>query len=237
MPIQSMMSATPQLQLETLFVLNDRGRIVSTREPQPSPGPAFMLIRGTTSLAWAVRADVADAVADEISEAVRQEPFSYQEPPVYADRYQALLPRRVHWGPAFEFPEVTDDFPDAVSIADEALLQQHFAGWVAGEIEAGRSPVMAVSVEGSPVSVCCCARRSALAAEAGLETALPFRGRGYAPRAAAAWGAVVLASGRIPLYSTAWDNLPSLAVARKMGLQIYATDWSIEETQSTVGHS
>ncbi len=227
----NMLSATPQLQLETLFVLNDRGRIVSTREPQPSPGPAFILIRAAASLAWAVRDDVADAVAAELGDSARQEPLSlYREPPVYARRYKALLPGRVHWGPAFEFPESTENFLDVVNVCDEAPLQQHFSGWVAGEIEAGRSPVVAVPVEGHPVSVCFCARQSAVAAEAGLETAPAFRGRGYAPRATAAWGAAVLASGRVPLYSTAWDNLSSLAVARKMGLRIYATDWSIEGT-------
>ena len=206
------LSATPQLQLETLFVLNKQGRIVSTREPQPSPGPAFMLIRGAASLAWAVRADVTDAVVDEVGEAVRQEPFSaYQEPPVYARRYQALLPGRVRWGPAFEFPELTDNFPGVVSVHDEAPLQRHFSGWVAGH----------------PVSVCGCSRRSAVAAEAGLETAPAFRGRGYAPRVTAAWAVAVRALGRVPLYSTEWNNLSSLAVAHKVGLKIYATDWSI----------
>ncbi len=213
-----MLSATPQLQLETLFVLDDRGRIVSTREPQPRPGPAFMFIRGAESLAWAVRADISDAISDELGSLARQEPVSPErEPPVYAGRYQALLSGHVHWGPAFDFPEPTDSFLGVVSIRDEALLQQHFSGWVAGEIEAGRSPVMAVSVEGYPVSVCCCARRSAVAAEVALETAPAFRGRGYAPRVTAAWAAAVRASARIPLYSTGWDNLSSLAVARKSG--------------------
>jgi hypothetical protein len=32
----------------------------------------------------------------------------------------------------------------------------------------------------------------------------------------------------MPLYSTSWANAPSLAVARKLGLRAYATNWSIE---------
>jgi hypothetical protein len=32
----------------------------------------------------------------------------------------------------------------------------------------------------------------------------------------------------MPLYSTAWDNQSSLAVARKLGLRTYATNWSID---------
>lgn len=225
-----MSSATPQLQLETLFVLDDRGRIMSTREPRHSPGPAFMLIRGATELAWAVRADLADDVADELDGLAQQEPAlaEWEQPPLHARSYQAALQGRVSWGPAFEFPEATDMAIGVVGIDDEALLQQHFSGWVAGEIEAGASPVMAVFVDGHPVSVCCCARRSTVAAEAGLETALAFRGRGYAPSVTSAWAIAVRESGRIPLYSTDWDNKSSLAVARKLGLRTYATNWSID---------
>jgi hypothetical protein len=223
-------SATPRLQLETLFVLNDRGRIVSTREPRPSLGPAFMLIRGMTQLAWAIRVDVVDEVADELNDLARQELASpeWRRPPVHARRYQALLDGRVECGPAFEFPEPIDGLDGVASINDEALLQRHFSGWVAGEIEAGASPMMAVIEDGHPVSVCFCARRSAVAAEAGLETATPFRGRGFAPRVTSAWANAVRASERTPLYSTSWANASSLAVARRLALKTYATDWSIE---------
>jgi len=53
---------------------------------------------------------------------------------------------------------------------------------------------------------CFCARRSDAAAEAGLETAEAFRGRGFGPRVTAAWAWAIRATGRIPLYSTAWTN-------------------------------
>lgn len=223
------MLATPQLQLETLFVLDHQERILSTRAMQSSPGPAFILIRGATSLAWAVRADVPRAVAGELDDLARQElPSLLREPPLHARHYQDLLRGRVRWGPAFEFPEVADTPAGVISIHDEALLQRHFSGWIAGEIEASSSPMMAVSVEGYPVSVCFCARRSAAAAEAGLETAAAFRGRGYGPRVTTAWAEAVRESGRMPLYSTDWANTASLAVAQKLGLRTYATDWSIE---------
>ncbi len=224
-----MVSATPQLQLETLFVLSERGRIISTRQPRPSPGPAFMLTRGSTEVAWAVRDDIADDIADELGDLARQEPlsFEWERPPIHAERYRAALRGRVAWGPAFEFPEPVARPGGVVSLHDEALLQRHFSGWGAGEIERGASPVMAVLVDGHAVSVCCCARRSIVAAEAGLETAPAFRGRGYAARVTSAWAAAVRASGRTPLYSTAWTNESSLSVARKLGLRTYATNWSI----------
>jgi GNAT acetyltransferase len=211
-------------------VLSDRGRILSTREPRPSPGPAFMLIRGATRCAWAVRSDVADDVAEELDGLARQEAPSreWDRPPIHARRYRAALRGRVAWGPAYEFPGSVATPGGVAEVRDEALLQRHFSGWVAGEIEAGAAPVLAASVDGRPVSVCCCARRSAVAAEAGLETAAAFRGRGLAPTVASAWAAAVRASGRTPLDSTSWGNVSSLAVARKLGLEIYATDWSID---------
>ena len=81
--------------------------------------------------------------------------------------------------------------------------------------------------DGHAVSVCFCARKSNVAAEAGLETAIEFRGRGLAPRVVSAWALAVRETGRIPLYSTSWSNDASLAVARKLGLMAYASSWSI----------
>jgi hypothetical protein len=155
-------------------------------------------------------------------------PPDWEPPPLHARRYQALIEGRVECGPALEFPKRTDGPLGVAGIHDEALLQRHFSGWVPGEIEAGAALVLAVLAGGHPVSVCLCARRSAVAAEAGLEIARAFRGRGLAGRVASAWASAVRASGRTPLYSTSWTNASSRAVARKLGLKTYATDWSID---------
>ena len=216
-------------QLETLFIRDAAGRIISTREPQPKSGPVFILIRSATECAWAIHTDISTAVADELNRLAREElPISnFHEVPLHADRYTSLLGGKVRSGPAFTFPQTITQPPDTVLIEDEQLLARHFTGWVPGEIRAGRAPVMAVIQHGFPVSVCLCARRSKVAAEAGVETAPAFRGRGYGARVTAAWALAVRASHRIPLYSTDWSNVPSLALARKLGLEIYAADWSI----------
>ena len=102
-------------------------------------------------------------------------------------------------GPAFEFPDAVAQPAGIVVVEDEQLLQRNFRGWVAGEIAAGRAPVMAVFKDEYPVSICFCARSSDRAAEAGVETAEAFRGCGLAPRVTAAWSLAIRASGRIPL--------------------------------------
>jgi predicted GNAT family acetyltransferase len=112
-------------------------------------------------------------------------------------------------------------------VEDEQLLNRNFSGWVPGEIEAGRAPVMAIIENGAPVSICFCARRSDTAAEAGVATAEAYRGRGYASRVTAAWALAVRKSGRVPLYSTTWSNKASLAVARKLKLSMYANSWAL----------
>ena len=118
---------------------------------------------------------------------------------------------------------------DIVVVENEQLLHQNFRGWVAGEIATGRAPVMAVFKDEFPVSICFCARSSDIATEAGVETAEAFRGRGFAPRVTTAWALAIPASGRIPLYSTSWTNSASLAVARTLGLMVYASSWSLSD--------
>ncbi len=221
--------STPDLQLRTLFVLNADARIISTREPGPFPPPAFALIRSTTACAWALHANVPEALAREVARLAGEEPpaADLRDAPVHAARYTSLLGGRVDSGPAFTFPDAMTPPTDVVVIEEERLLERHFRGWLPGEIAAGRSPVLAVVEEGHPVSVCFCARRSDLAGEAGLETAEAYRGRGFAARVTAAWALAIRASGRVPLYSTSWGNHASLAVARKLGLVAYASDWKV----------
>jgi hypothetical protein len=227
---------TPDIQLRTMFVLDDRGRIKSTREPEPTPGPLFTLIRSLSSRAWAVRADLSEALAAELDRLAGEErPLHdlHQDTPLHASRYLFLVGGRISAGPALIFPDEITHPADVTTVDDLHLLERNFRGWTASEIP-GRSPILAVIDDGYPVSICFCARISEFAAEAGVETAAAYRGCGLASRVTAAWALAIRARGRIPLYSTSWKNAASLAVARKLGLVQYATDWSlIEEWTST----
>ena len=204
------------------------GRISGTRSPEPRLVPRFRLVRGKESCAWAVRVDVTQNIADELDGLAREEPpvSDFRDAPVYAERYMSLLGGKVDSGPAFTFPEEIARPSGTVFIEDIESLDHHFTGWTASEIPY-RTPIVAFVKEGYAVSACFCAWRSDAAAEAGLETAAVFRGRGLGSRVAAGWALAIRASGRVPLYSTSWSNDASLAVARKLVLVAYASKWSI----------
>lgn len=220
--------STPALHLATLYETDAAGRLTTTREPAHKPAPTFVLVRSATATAWGIRADVPDALAEELTALARDErPVAdLHALPMHVDRYRALGTTE-HFGPAFECPDSIAAAGDIAIVEDERELDVNFRGWVPGEIAAGCGPVMAIVVDGHPVSICFCARRSDVAAEAGVETAPAYRGRGYAGRVTVAWALAMRASGRVPLYSTSWTNTASLAVARKLGLVAYANTWSI----------
>lgn len=167
-------------------------------------------------------------VANELDRlAAREQPLDdWRDQPRFANRYRDILGGELVSGPALEFPEQVVAPSQVRLIDDAALLERHFQGWTAEEMP-GRTPMAVILVDGQAVSLCGCARRTDEAAEASLETAELFRGRGLAQQVTAAWAVAVRASGRMPLYSTSWENTASLSVARKLGLSIYAASWSI----------
>jgi hypothetical protein len=222
------MSIHAQVHLETLFVLDDHRRIVSTREPNPERGPAFVLIRRADSCAWAIGSGIGNEQARELTRLALDElpTADFRRPPRHLAEYMKIVDGNFEAGPAFEFPDPMPVLAGAVLIEAVEPLLGLFNGWAAEELP-DRAPIMAIVDEGAPISICFCARVSESVAEAGVETATKFRGRGMAGLATAAWAAAIQASGRTPIYSTSWSNGPSLAVARKLGLIACASYWSL----------
>jgi len=224
-----MTTVTPDLQLRTLFVVDSDHRITASADTSARSAALFTLIRGKSNVAWGVRDDVRTDIAGELDRLATDEPplSDFQDPPLHADKYQSLLGGEISSGPAFIFPDEIPKPADVELVDRLELLERHFRGWIAEEIP-GCSPIVAVVERGYPVSVCFCAtKNSAPAVEAGLETAPDYRRCGFAARVTAAWAYAIRASGLIPLYSTNWSNTASLAVARKLRLIQYASDWSL----------
>src|SRR5205823_1600880 len=139
--------------------------------------------------------DIRRELGDVAEEKTRAEPRSPALPAPVA-RYEAILARHAPvaktWaGPAFAFPR---DLPEAkgvvlVTSQNAELLRPLLAGWLVDVPSA--QPMLAFVLDGIAVAVCCSVRRTGVAQEAGVETVLSHRGRGYASRVVAAWGHAV----------------------------------------------
>ncbi len=218
-------------QIATLFV-QDKRKLLHVNEPEQPEAPRFFLGRTKEGFIYRFRNDVPDKVAKQLEEVVtnRADLKNLEKETVQlSELFESILrqhkPIQSVWsGPAYRFPNEVDAPSGVVKITETNinLLDANFAEWKA-DLES-RQPCVAVVQKNRAVSICCSSRTSTHAAEAGLETHPAFRRRGYAARVVIGWAAEVREQGRIPLYSTAWDNGASRAVAKKLGLVMYATD-------------
>ena len=55
-----------------------------------------------------------------------------------------------------------------------------------------------------------------------------YRGRGFACQAVTAWARAVQTLGSVPFYATTFDNLSSQGVARRLGLDLVGSEFSVE---------
>lgn len=221
------------LQIATLFRLDAAGDLLAINEPDEPPAPRLFLGRTLAGNRWHLRHDLPDELRAELVRILATEPLATDlaAPPVTAAALRAALadhaPLVNEWGgPAWVFPEVLpQQEAEAMLLTDTTPLRRTFPGWAADF--AMSRPGAAIIQGGEAVAVCCSARTSAGAAEAGVNTLPEWRGRGYARGVVVAWAGAVRAAGRIPLYSTSWDNLASRGVARSLGLRLYAADFHL----------
>jgi len=217
-------------QTETLFVHNTLDRLVMTNEPNGRTAPRVFIGRSAGGDVIRFRYDVPTSLKAELAELAgllppyRHGPSSGEFNPIIEAlaRYQPV--ETVFEGPAFRFPPEIDLPPGVARITplNVHLLPEHFD--LRDEI-VERQPCYAVVADGVPVSLAYTSRRSQWAAEVGTNTTEEHRGRGYAATAVTAWAAETRARGRIPLYSTWWENAASRALARKLRLIPYAVDF------------
>ena len=154
----------------------------------------------------------------------RQEESDSVGAPILALLAETSPIQRIWSGPAFRFPDRLDIGPGVVAIdaANASVLSAHLDPW---REDVARGEVLhGVLVDGAAVAVCGSVRRTPIACEAGVETAAPFRRKGYASLAVTGWAAAMRGEGKIPLYSTSWSNAASCALARRLGLIQFAAD-------------
>lgn len=223
-----------RLHVEALFVHDAAGDLACTNEPVAQPAPRFFLGHTTGGLVRRFRHDVPAgtrrlldvAIGDAGRFATPRAADTPLDPAPFERILAADAPvEHTSIGIAFGFPHALPrnaGMRTLRSAADAALLHPLLATWAA-DIEAS-APLVAAIVGGQAVAVCGSARILPRAHEAGVETAEPFRGRGYARSVVAAWSAEVRALGAEPLYSTTWDNRASRGLARSLGLSTIGRD-------------
>lgn len=220
-----------QAQARVLFRHNNVGRLTTINEPGARNAPRFFL--GITKQGNVARyhETLDEGMMNELERFVRQAPWSDAPNQVNMAEMIRILSQdrpiqQVYLGPAYAFPYLSDPHTQAVRITpmNVDLLQPYFPDYIE-DITHGQ-PVFAIVQNQAAVSLCCSARISSVAAEASLRTAPDYRGRGYGLEVSTAWAAEIQKQGRIALYSTAWNNLASQAVARKLNLKPYGMDLS-----------
>jgi RimJ/RimL family protein N-acetyltransferase len=219
------------IRADTLFTYDRLGRMLRTNEPDAHPAPRLFLGRTLGGHVVRFGATMPAAVARLLAAILEREPpaGALTDAPAARNPLRDVLERhapiaREQGGPAYRFPESLPPPADVVQVTDANIeIVRDTYPWLCRGV-AGWAPCFAVVRDGAAVSVCFSARIGTQACEAGVETLPDFRGRGYAQAVTAAWGAAIRRSGRIPLYSTSWENLASQGVAQRGGLVRFGAD-------------
>ncbi len=223
-----------KLHIQTLYKLTANGRLLSTNEPNPQPAPRFLLGRSTNATIYHFRHDLPQPLIDQLTNLAQSEPISkpLAPKPKYAKQYQELLQshdpiQKIHSGPAYRIPIPQPPQPQAIAITPQNVyLCQDTFNWLCEEIDL-EQPCLAIVIDGRAISICRSVRIGQQAHEAGIETHSDYRGQGYAPIVASGWATAVHELGRIPLYSTSWQNIASQKVAEKLNMEMYGATFHI----------
>lgn len=223
---------------ETLFVLNESGRIIHENDPDRSQGPLFWLAGCEAGNAFAIDATVDDGTAAILAGLVEAEPpfvdpqtaprALHQMKSALHDNAGALdvscehvfaLPHRLRYG---EQQLIACDTAEGAQLLDRLRadgMPESLAQLGIRVVEDFWYPWCAVIVDGEIASLAFAARLADGGAELGLVTCKQFRGRGLAAAATAGWSALPALAVRHLFYSTSATNSSSLGVTGRLGLR------------------
>jgi len=218
-----------EVQVSVLFKNNEAGRLTSINEPGTKSAPRFFLGNTKQGNVEKYHETLDENVINELKQVVGKAPWLDAPNKVNIAEIIHVLSKvrpleHVSIGPAYVFSDVRNSSTQAIRItqSNKELLRQYFSDFFE-DVNYGQ-PFFAIVQNKTAVSVCCSSRETSIAAEASLHTAKDFRGRAFGMDVAIAWAVEVQKQGRIALYSTAWNNHSSQAVARKLKLRQYGVD-------------
>lgn len=224
-----------EIELETLWVTDERGRLLHDRTPAKRPAPSVVVASCADGWLVAAAAGVPDPVIAGLRETMSAAPVDRDTSgPLHWD--ELLEPHfgalEVFSGPSYLIPPGTSYRSSAAIVSSDADattiggLRAHNppgANWTGEDwdvlLEGRFGPwAMATSAD-RVIALCHSARLGDRGAEAGVWTDPDFRGQGHAAAATAAWAGLVAPSGKVVYYSTSDDNHSSLRVAERLKLQ------------------
>jgi RimJ/RimL family protein N-acetyltransferase len=220
-----------RLHVEALYTCDAAGRLLTVNDSSGAPAPRFFFGCTPNGNSLWFRHDIDTALADDIRQLCESQPTGIDV--VDAEPFIARLSRdepvRKTWaGPAYHFlatlPSIGSDVV-RVTRDNATILSPYLEDWL-GDVTTC-APMAAALADGKAVSVCGSVRITPHAHEAGVDTNREFRQRGYATRAVDAWARAVRELGRVPLYSTSWNNTASRALAKRLGLIQFGSDLHI----------
>lgn len=228
-----------QIHAATLFLSDAAGRLRFNADPgypehDLDPAPRFWLGRTDQGVIWRLRADLPADLAATLEHIAQTIP-PHTDPqllPPQATAIRAALQAHAPIadeaaGPSYWMPSAPPVPATTVVITPDTahLLTQHFPWKQSQRALHAAGPLVATVVGQHAVAICSCARLTAVAAEAGVETTAAAQGHGYGTAAVAGWAAALRARGILPMYSTSWDNHASQGIARRLGMIAYADTW------------
>ena len=227
------------IDVATLFVLTESGRILHENDPDRSAGPRLYLAGCESGNVVRIRHDVREETARAIDALVADEPplRGPDSTPLHLPDYIKLLATEApveqrSAGLIYSFP---DDFGydyDMTLVSSDThegnQLHARLAGrgmphaLVALGFEAAAdiwAPWCIALHEGEIASIGMTARIGSTGAEAGVVTVPALRGRGFAAATVAGWASLPSLHGRARFYSTLQTNVSSQRVADRLGLR------------------
>jgi hypothetical protein len=222
------------IHVQTLFTHDDQSQLLFVNEPGKTkrPAPCFFLGRTPSGNLWRFPADLPENLIEELQALYLDEPISgdYNRAPRHYAAYLNLLENQaplqnISLGPAYQCGKSVKLLRplESITLANADMLQDGFDKLIPELTD--WQPFLALIKNGRAVSVCCSVRISLEAHEAGVETLSNFRGKGHAADVVLGWANIVQLMGVVPFYSTTWRNHASQAVAKKLRLVMFGTDF------------
>ncbi len=237
-----------EIELDTIWVLDERGRLIADREPQ-RPVPHMVIAASNDGRIAAIGSHVPDDSAIELRAVALSDaqPGPGQAPAGLA-RCARLLEDAVgvveaSSGPSYVIPIGTAHASSAAirtssdaTVEDLREMNPPGANWKPDEwnlLLDGTLDPWAMATSGTQIiAICHSARLTERGAEAGVWTDPGYRGRGHAAAVTAAWASLLAGTGRVLFYSTSSDNASSQRVATRLNLRPTGWMWRLSPRQT-----